>query len=208
MRFGCLLILALAVAPAHGCGGESDNGAGGAGGGASGGQTGGGEAGGTGGGATGGGGQAGSGGQTGGGEAAGGSTGGAGGGLEPFVEIGTGVRRYEPLEDGQTVPIIEGIQGGHHIWGGFRGDGFNPEDIEIAYALTMDGMAVGGVTYVDYVERGASGFYEYSAVSVFIDDETDPLLLDGVTLRMSMRITDVDGLVLEDDIELVAACCE
>jgi hypothetical protein len=42
------------------------------------------------------------------------------------VELGTGESEFEPLVDGQVVPLIAGSQGGYHVWvsvraGGFRG---------------------------------------------------------------------------------------
>ncbi|MCS6799453.1 MAG: hypothetical protein NZ898_13170 [Myxococcota bacterium] len=32
------------------------------------------------------------------------------------VEIGTGEISFEPLADGQDVPLVAGSQGGHHVW--------------------------------------------------------------------------------------------
>lgn len=37
------------------------------------------------------------------------------GGGEDF-ELGTGTWRFEALEDGQSVPLVRGAQGGWHVW--------------------------------------------------------------------------------------------
>lgn len=35
---------------------------------------------------------------------------------ESSLELGTGTWRFEPLTDGDSVPLIRGAQGGWHIW--------------------------------------------------------------------------------------------
>ncbi|MBX3274410.1 MAG: hypothetical protein KF729_29365 [Sandaracinaceae bacterium] len=35
---------------------------------------------------------------------------------DPRIEVGTGTWRYEPLEDGDGVPLVFGAQGGWHLW--------------------------------------------------------------------------------------------
>ena len=41
--------------------------------------------------------------------------------LPPKIEIGTGETAFEPLEDGDTIYIVYGPQGGYHFNGSLRG---------------------------------------------------------------------------------------
>jgi hypothetical protein len=41
------------------------------------------------------------------------------------VELGTGVSRFEPIEDGLEVPLVAGAQGGHHVWVSVRASGLD-----------------------------------------------------------------------------------
>lgn len=46
--------------------------------------------------------------------------------LEPetaALEIGTGTWRFEPLEDGDEIPMVHGAQGGWHLWVAVRTNG-------------------------------------------------------------------------------------
>jgi len=38
------------------------------------------------------------------------------------VELGTGERDFEPLAEGDVLPLSAGTQGGHHVWASFRID--------------------------------------------------------------------------------------
>lgn len=49
----------------------------------------------------------------------------------PIVEVGTGTATFEPLEDGQSVPLIEGAQGGWHVWVSIRARGVDPTDVKL-----------------------------------------------------------------------------
>ncbi len=42
---------------------------------------------------------------------------------EPSLELGTGTWRFEPVEDGQEVPLVRGAQGGWHVWVSVRAEG-------------------------------------------------------------------------------------
>ena len=49
----------------------------------------------------------------------------------PLVEIGTGASRFEPLEDGQSMPLVAGAQGGFHLWISARARGIDPSDVHL-----------------------------------------------------------------------------
>jgi hypothetical protein len=55
--------------------------------------------------------------------------------VDPRLELGTGLTRFEPLVDGEAVPIVFGVQGGHHIWGGVRAIGLDWRDLEVEFRL-------------------------------------------------------------------------
>lgn len=41
---------------------------------------------------------------------------------EPRLELGTGTWRFEPIEDGEEVPLVRGAQGGWHVWISLRSE--------------------------------------------------------------------------------------
>ena len=125
----------------------------------------------------------------------------------PYLEVGTGFRAFEPLEPGQRVPIVRGIQGGIHVWGGFRGAGFDPVKLEISFELRDEGVAVGDAGYTDDVFPGDGGDFEYSAVAVIFYENT-PELFSGRTMELSVQIRDRTGAVLSDAVEVIPECCE
>ncbi len=55
--------------------------------------------------------------------------------VEPTLELGTGDRGFEPIEDGQDLPMIEGAQGGWHLWISLRTTGLDPSDARVAMAV-------------------------------------------------------------------------
>lgn len=77
---------------------------------------------------------------------------------EGILELGTGEWRYEPLEDGQEVPIIHGAQGGYHVWVSAR-------------ALGVDGERVHMLLETEPMD--ASRPPEQSTVDIRLDETTD-----------------------------------
>lgn len=143
---------------------------------------------------------------------AGGGAGGAGGATSPdaamgWIELGTGFDAFEPLEDGQEVPIIAGIQGGFHIWGAIKGGDLDGSQVTMVFELEQGGEVVGGANYVDALTTNDAGEFEYPAVAV-VFDETNPKLYDGKPTIMRIRLTDAQGQVLTDERALDPSCCE
>ncbi|MFN3197344.1 MAG: hypothetical protein ACE366_02830 [Bradymonadia bacterium] len=149
-----------------------------------------------------------------GGVAGGGSGGGGSGGTSMMpdaamgsIELGTGFRSFESLEDGQEVPIIAGIQGGFHIWGAIRGEHFDGSEVRMLFELVQDGEVVGGANYIDFITPDDDGIYEYPAVAV-VFDEANPNLYEDKPTLMRVQLTDAEGQVLTDEITLDPFCCE
>lgn len=46
--------------------------------------------------------------------------------VAPTIELGTGGETFEPVADGDYLPVTFGPQGGFHVWGGVRTAGFDP----------------------------------------------------------------------------------
>lgn len=132
----------------------------------------------------------------------------------PVIEIGTGARRYEPLPpDGvATVPIIEGIQGGFHVWGGFAASGLDPEDVSIEFIIARDGERLGGANYRDSlaerVELDQLEAYGYGGVAVIFNADIDPFDVSGQTLELSLTVRDRLGTTLRDSTSVRVLCCE
>lgn len=126
-----------------------------------------------------------------------------------FVEIGTGARRYEPLEAGEQIPIIAGPQGGFHVWGGFRGDGFDDSDVRIVFELALGGETYARADYTEFsLPPGARGGYDYAAVAVVYDQNSDVQTTSGEMMTLRLTVESADGQVLTDTIEIVPVCCE
>ena len=126
---------------------------------------------------------------------------------DPWMEIGTGVTEFEPLTEGQEIPIVQGPQGGYHVWGGLQGFNFEPDNAEISYLLIIDGETVADALYYDDIPR-VRDRYEYSRVAVVLFDEIDPESVSGQTATLALRLRTADGEELTDQIDVVPICCE
>lgn len=129
-----------------------------------------------------------------------------------WVELGTGTRDFEALEPGQEVPIIQGIQGGYHVWGGFRGGGFDDADVRLRFWLELDGVALGRADYSEFglpPSRTGDADYAYAGVAVVYDsnDDVQPTAGRTMTLRVEVQSL-IDGQVMTDSAEVVPICCE
>ena len=129
--------------------------------------------------------------------------------VSPWVNIGTGFRRYEELSEGQEVPIIAGIQGGFHVWGGFVGAGFNDLDVRIIYTLELSGETLAKADYTEFeLPQNSTGDFEYAGVSViyFRNEDVDPT--SGREMTLKLEVITQDGLILRDEKRLIPLCCE
>ena len=128
---------------------------------------------------------------------------------EPWIEIGTGFRRYEMLTEGQEVPIIAGIQGGFHVWGGFIGKGFDDLDVRIIYTLELNGEPLASADYLEFeLPKNNRGEFEYAGVSVIYFNNEDVEITSGYEMVLKLRVETQDGLHLSDEQTLVPRCCE
>jgi hypothetical protein len=53
-------------------------------------------------------------------------------GTSPTLRLGTGESSFAEAADGDTLPLVAGSQGGHHIWLSLRMAGFDPGSTRMA----------------------------------------------------------------------------
>lgn len=139
-------------------------------------------------------------------------------GEDPAVDIGTGEIEFVPLEDGDRLAIVEGAQGGYHLFGALRCKGLvagDPDDLGDPDNPTMSfGIDHGSESIValNQITQGLDEAPESEApwTHWMLDREArmsiplgDDVTLDGETVEFSIRITDVEGTVAEDTVSLV-----
>jgi hypothetical protein len=128
---------------------------------------------------------------------------------EAWIKIGTGFRRYEPLEEGQEVPVIAGIQGGFHVWGGFVGAGFDDTDVRITYSLELEGIPLATADYIEFeLPKNHRGEFEYAGVSVIYFENDDVERTSGLEMTLKLSVETLNGQRLIDDQTLFPRCCE
>jgi len=137
--------------------------------------------------------------------------------VDPSVSIGTGFPCLEPLGDDETVPIIMGIQGGFHVWGGFEARGLQPDGVEIDFKLVRDGVELASASYIDDIDAAygpasgcaaaPEGAYQYAGVAVVLFFDVQPESVSGASADLSIQLRDRRGVVVSDSVRVVPECC-
>jgi len=52
----------------------------------------------------------------------------------PWLELGAGLGSFRSLEEGDSVPLVHGAQGGWHIDLALRFGGFGPDGVHLSYS--------------------------------------------------------------------------
>jgi hypothetical protein len=112
----------------------------------------------------------------------------------PGVEIGTGSDHFVALADGDTVPIIHGIQGGYHVWGAVRARGVDPSGLRLRFTVWLTDGTDPVTTRTDRVDLDGSGVHAGTAVFL-----PDPTVVRDHDCRLRVDITDVDGRTAGDE---------
>ena len=105
----------------------------------------------------------------------------------PSAEVGTGADRFEPLTDGEAVPIIHGLQGGYHVWGAVRARNLAGDGLHLTFTLTPVGAAWASSVRNDIVDL-VSG--EHGGTAVFLPD---PDAVRGRPCQLRLDATDTSG---------------
>lgn len=126
----------------------------------------------------------------------------------PFLEVGTGARTFQPLEAGQRIPIVQGIQGGYHVWGALRGGGFSDQNVQLLFRLHDGQRILAGADLLESaLPLGPDGHFTYAGAFV-IFSSLDVEALSGQPLTLEAQIRAADGTRLSSAIEVVPVCCE
>jgi hypothetical protein len=136
----------------------------------------------------------------------------------PSLELGTGELEFEALDDGDTIYVIHGPQGGYHLLASLRvggvepgtrddlGDPDNPTMVvEVHHQdrqLVVNGLFTQGLA----ASVPASGSFSHEVLGRFaILDIADDSELDGEEIRFLARLSPVDGPELSDEHLLTVA---
>jgi len=135
---------------------------------------------------------------------------------EPALELGTGEIAFEPLEDGDSIYVIHGPQGGYHLLASLRlagveagnrddlSDPSNPTvELEVHFGdrqLVVNGLFTQGLA----VSIPAGGSFSHEVLGrLAILDIADDSELDGEEIRFLARVSPVGGPELSDERRLI-----
>jgi hypothetical protein len=127
----------------------------------------------------------------------------------PWIQIGTGLQRYDALQPCQRVPIVIGIQGGYHVWGAFRAGGFDGTGrlFEIAFSLVEAGQVVAQADYRDGIAL-QDGAYEYDSVLVRLVGDLVPEDVAERPATLVVHLFEAGVVDLDDSVDIVPVCCQ
>lgn len=142
----------------------------------------------------------------------GGAVTGADGSAGPTVEIGTGLDRFEPIAEGDTLPLEVGPQGGgryegYHIYSAVRVQGYSPTNLLATFRiLDADGNV--------QAEQARSFRRLQPDGDAFVAFAVAPRLMDcceveGEPVILAVEVEDEDGLTGADERRVMAGeLCE
>lgn len=114
----------------------------------------------------------------------------------PAIQLGTGATSFQALENGSSLEVISGPQGGWHLNVAARISGMEPEGIQLSYEVRRPG----GSTPINF--RSVSTLSRRSVV------ETQPGVFDKLGDRAVLNIgapTDVANQDLEVRVQALAS---
>ena len=131
----------------------------------------------------------------------------------PSLELGTGNVNFEPLQEGGTIFIVQGPQGGYHFFGSLQARNIEPgdsEDLSDPNNPQTTFEAYVGDTRVDAMAssyrqglRVSNGVAEMIGRQVILDILDDDELA-GATVRFVVSVEDAGGIKLSDERTLMA----
>ena len=137
--------------------------------------------------------------------------------LTPQAIIGTGEWAWEDLEDGASMPVIQGPQGGYHLLGSVRIVGLeagDPDDLRdpdnpttTFEVLLNDQNLTPTSSYVQGLDPvlDEETPWSHEMIGRFaILDITDDDELDGLSLTLGVRVVDVTGKEARDNLTIIA----
>ncbi len=114
------------------------------------------------------------------------------------AQIGSGVRAFEPVKDGDTLPLFRGPQGGYMIYLSVRAKGLDPSYVVLHYEETFvdDGELFGvGDWKIQLTNDVGDGWFERVGIWGEIEPElwTKPSSVRGRDAIMKVTLTDLEG---------------
>jgi len=117
---------------------------------------------------------------------------------DPLVILGTGEVEWEELGEGaRDVPLINGIQGGWHVWASVRSTGMDWTDLRLDFTLSEpdgDLLSEPSRTQAELQccegAEDCAGFGEIVGFPVLVDE---PVLALGRNLMLRVDATDPEG---------------
>jgi hypothetical protein len=124
---------------------------------------------------------------------------------EGVAELGTGEAEFEPLTDGQIVPIIHGAQGGYHVWLSAQVLGLDARRVSMSIETQRaDGtlpVETSHVTVALTPSTTTEGMREMVGWPAIL---ANPDGVHGAPLRVTIRFADpVSGVVASDERTIV-----
>jgi len=120
----------------------------------------------------------------------------------PVVEVGGGIRAFVPLDEGQTVDVVCGPQGGQHVWTGLRAKGLRADDVDVVLSMTDEttGAQVCRVELKHLVLADEDGWGSFTGVTCFV---SEPEKVAGHTLVLFGSAIDADGVGGESRVRVI-----
>lgn len=121
---------------------------------------------------------------------------------EPTLEIGTGLKEFLPLQDGDPLPLIRGSQGGVHLELALRARGIDAGDLlggEFQGSIDGENLATAR-PWVDFrCNKKVDTLDAWGFILVY---EVDPPDVYGLNTLVTARVTDLLGTSVETSINL------
>jgi hypothetical protein len=117
----------------------------------------------------------------------------------PALELGTGTWRFEPVTDGQTIPLVHGAQGGWHFWVAVRASDVDADagsltvEIEPADESAPATSATVGIRFDPPDAEGGRNYLGWPEIL------SDPACAVGRTFRVRATVTFPNGTHASDE---------
>jgi len=135
---------------------------------------------------------------------------------EPEIELGTGELEFVPIDDGDSIQLVLGPQGGFHLLGSLRvrgmptGDPDNLEDpenptgqFEVLFGETDLIISSPFTQGLDPIEDCEGGWAAEKVGRFAILDVEDDETLDGQSIHFAVQLETPDGIQVHDERQLV-----
>lgn len=121
-------------------------------------------------------------------------------GVPAAVELGAGRASYAALASGEMLAVEAGPQGGHHVWLALRTQGLATETSFITVTGQVEAIAASVGPFETHFElQPADGAWcEVSGIRFQIDQQRPVADFAGQTMRITVRVHDVDGAEATD----------